>query len=129
MWADCLAHVFWGVLDDSCRHFSNPLSPEAARERYMDLKSVRLPGTRLGHMAEKLICNEPLTNVSVPRQWIGRGATTAARYQSLGTIRKHQDGWQPPAGYLTYVPKKQAEYGHHLFLMPKNEVYGRVGQL
>ena len=24
---NCLAHVFWVVLDDSCRHFSNPLSP------------------------------------------------------------------------------------------------------
>ena len=34
--SDCLAHVFWGVLDDSCRHFSNPLSPEAAQVRYMD---------------------------------------------------------------------------------------------
>ena len=31
--ADCLAHIFWGVLDDSCRH---PISPEAARSRYMD---------------------------------------------------------------------------------------------
>ena len=25
--ADCLAHVFWGVLDNFCRQFSNPLSP------------------------------------------------------------------------------------------------------
>ena len=23
--ADCLAHMFWGVLDDGFRHFSNPL--------------------------------------------------------------------------------------------------------
>ena len=65
--SDCLAHVFWGVLDDSCRHFSNPLSIEAAQARYMDAKSVRLPGTILGHMDDKLACNEPLINVSVPR--------------------------------------------------------------
>ena len=51
--ADFLAHMFTGVLDNSCRHFSNLLSPELARARYMDLESVRLPGTRLGHMAEK----------------------------------------------------------------------------
>ena len=55
--ADYMAHVFRGVLDDSCRHFSNPLSPEAAQARYMDPKSVRLLGTRLGHMTNKLICN------------------------------------------------------------------------
>ena len=129
MWEDCLAHVFWGVLDDSCRHFSNPLSPEAARERYMDLKSVRFPGTRMAHMAEKLTCNEPLTNVSVLRQWLGRGATAAARYQSLRPIRKYQGGWQPTEGYPPYAPKKQVKYGHHLFFMPNNEVHGRVGQL
>ena len=51
--ADCLAHMFWGVLDNSCRHFRNPISPEGVRERYMDLESVRIPGTRMGHMAEK----------------------------------------------------------------------------
>ena len=51
--ADCLAHVFWGVLEDSCRHLSNPLSPKAAQARYMDPESVWLPGTRLGHMAKK----------------------------------------------------------------------------
>ena len=51
---DCLAHVFWGLLDNRCRQFSNPLSPEAARARYMDPESVRLPGTRPGHMAENL---------------------------------------------------------------------------
>ena len=50
--ADCLAHMFWGVLDDSCRHFRNPLSPEAARSRYTNPESVYLPGTRLVHMAE-----------------------------------------------------------------------------
>ena len=33
MGSDCLAHVFWGVLDDSCRQFSNPLSPEVAQEK------------------------------------------------------------------------------------------------
>ena len=50
--ADCMAHVFWGVLDDSCRKFSNPLSPEASQARYMYPKIVRLLGTRPGHMAE-----------------------------------------------------------------------------
>ena len=50
--ADCLAQVFWGVLDDSCRHFSNTISPEAAWSRYMDPESIRLPGTRLDHMSE-----------------------------------------------------------------------------
>ena len=50
--ADFLVHVFWGVLDDSCRHFRNPLTPEAAQARYMDPKSVRILGTRLVHMAE-----------------------------------------------------------------------------
>ena len=90
---DCLAHVFWGVLDDSCRHFSNPLSPEAAQARYMDPKSVRITGTRLGHMAEKLACNEPLMNVSVPRQCIGRGAISEAGYQSVVPIRNYQGGW------------------------------------
>ena len=65
--ADCLAHIFWGVLDDSCRYFRNPLSPEAARARYIYPESVQLPGTRLGHMDEKLACNNPLMNVSVPR--------------------------------------------------------------
>ena len=61
-----LAHVFWVVLDNSCRHFSNPISPESAHEIYMDLESFQITGTRLGHMAEKLACNEPLMNVSVP---------------------------------------------------------------
>ena len=129
MGADCLAHVSWGVLYDSCRHFRNTLPLEAAQARYMDTKSVRLPGIRLGHMIEKLACNEPLMNVSVPRQWIGRGATSAADYQSVGTIRKYQGGWQPLAGYLPYVPKNQAEYGHHLVVMPKNEVHGQLGNL
>ena len=64
---DCLEHVFWGVLDDSCRHFSNPLSPEAEQERYMDPKIVWIPGTRLVHMADKLACNDSLMNVSVTR--------------------------------------------------------------
>ena len=61
--ADCLAHLLWGVLDDSCSHFINPLLPEAAQARYMDPKSVRLPGTSLGHMVDKLACNDPLMNV------------------------------------------------------------------
>ena len=49
---DYLAHVFWGLLDDRFRHFSNPVSPEAVQARYMDLESVWLPGTRLCQMAE-----------------------------------------------------------------------------
>ena len=129
MGADCLVHVFWGVLYDSCRHFSNQLSPEAAQARYMDPKSVRFPGTILGHMADKLACNELLVNVSVPIQWLGRGATAAEGYQSVGPISKYQGGWQPPAGYPPYVPKNQAEYGHHLVFMPKNVVNDQVGQL
>ena len=127
--ADCLAHVFWGLIYDSCRHFSNQLSPEVARARYMDLESVRLPGTRLSHMAEKLACNEPLMNVSVPIQWLGRGATAVAGYQSVGPIIKYQGGWQQHAEYTPYVPKNLAEYGHHVVVMPKNEVHGQVGQL
>ena len=90
--ADCMAHVFWGVLDNRCRHFKNPLSSEAARARYMDTESVRLPGTRLGHMAEKLEWNEPLMNMSVPRQWFGRGAIAALGYQSVVSIIKYQGG-------------------------------------
>ena len=27
------------------------------------------------------------------------------------------------------MPKKQSKYDHHPFIMPKNEVHGRVGQL
>ena len=50
--SDCLVCVFWGILDNSCRHFSNPLSPEAAQARYMDPEIVWLSGTRMGHMAE-----------------------------------------------------------------------------
>ena len=80
-------------------------------------------------MADKLAFNEPLMNMSVPRQWIGRGATAAAGYQSVGPISKYQSGWQPLAGYPPYVPKKQAEYSHHLVVMPKNEAYGQVGEL
>ena len=52
MEADWLTHVFRGVIDYSCRHFSNPFSSEASHARYMDPKSVRQPGTILGHMAE-----------------------------------------------------------------------------
>ena len=63
---------------------------------------------------------DPLMNVSVPRQWLGRGAIEAVRYQSVEPISKYQGGWKPPAGYPPYVPKKQAEYGHHLVVMPKN---------
>ena len=64
-----------------------------------------------------------------PAQWLGRGATSAAGYQLVGNIRKYQGGWQPPAGYLPYVLKNQAEYGHHLVVMPKNEAHGQVGQI
>ena len=126
---DCLEHVFWGVLDDSYRHLSNPISPEAAQTRYMDPKIVPLPGTRLGHMADKLAYNEPLMNVSVPRQWLVRGATSEAGYQFVGPVSKYHGGWQPPARYPPYVPKKQAKYGHHLVVMPKNEAHGQVGKL
>ena len=129
MGADCLAHVFWGVVYDRCRHFRNPLSPEAAQERYMDSKSVRLTGTRLGHMAEKLKFNEPLMNLSVPKQCLGRESTTAVGYQSLVSIRKHQGGWQITEGYPPYVLKIQANYVHHRFFMPLNEVHRQVGQL
>ena len=44
-------------------------------------------------------------------------------------IIKYRGGFQPSAGYLPYVPKKHAKYGHHLFVMPKNELHGRVGQI
>ena len=121
---DCLAHMFLWVLYDSCRHFRNQLLPEAARARYMDTESVWIPGTRLGHMAEKLACNNPLMNVSVPRQGFGSGATAAAGHQSVVYISKNQGEWQPPAGYTPHVPQKKSEYGHHLFVMSENEVYG-----
>ena len=107
--ADCLAHVFWGVLPDSCRHFSNLLPPESAQARYIDPESVRLLGTRLGHMAEKLACNKPLMNLSVARKWLGRGATAAAGYHSVGPIIKYRGGWQPPAEYPLYIPKKSSQ--------------------
>ena len=129
MGADCLAHMFWGVMEDSGRHFRNPLSPEASQERYMDPEIVWLPGTILGHMDDKLACNEPLMNVSVPRQWLVIGATAEAGYQSVGPIRKYQGGWQPPTGYLPYVPKKKAKYSHHLVVMPNNEAHGQVGKI
>ena len=67
--------------------------------------------------------------MSVTSQWIGRGATAAAGYQSVGPISNYQGGCQPPAGYLSYVPQKQAYYGHYLVVMPKNEVHGQVEQL
>ena len=95
----------------------------------MNPESVRLPRTRMGHMTEKLACNKPLINVSVPRQWLGRGVAATAGFQSVGPISKYEGGWQPPAVYPPYVPKKQSEYGHHLVIMPKNEAHGQVGQL
>ena len=63
---DCLAHIFGGVIYDSCRHFNNPLSPESERARNMDTEIFRLLSTRLGCMAEELACNKPFMNVSVP---------------------------------------------------------------
>ena len=36
VWADYMAHVFWGVLSYSFRHLRNTLSPEEAGARYMD---------------------------------------------------------------------------------------------
>ena len=84
--------MFWGLIDDSYRHLRNTISPKAAQARYMYPKSVRLPGTRLGHMAEKLEWNEPLMNMSVPRQWFGRGAIAALGYQSVVSIIKYQGG-------------------------------------
>ena len=90
--ADFLAHVFWGVLYNSCRHFSNPLSPETTRARYMDPKSVWILGTILCYMAEKLAFSKPLMNLSVPKQWLGRVATEAEGYQSVGPISKYQGG-------------------------------------
>ena len=68
-------------------------------------------------------------NVSVPRQWLGRGAISEAGYQSVGPIIKDQGGCQPPVGYPPYVPKNQAEYAHHLVSMPKNEAHGQVRQI
>ena len=50
-------------------------------------------------------------------------------YQSVGPISKYQGGWKTPAVYPPYVPKKQAGYGHHLVVMPKNEAHGQVGHL
>ena len=44
-------------------------------------------------------------------------------------IIKYQGGWQPPAGYPPYVLKNKADYGHHLVVMPNDEVHGQVGQL
>ena len=77
----------------------------------------------------KMACNEPLMTVSIPRQWLGRGATVVAGYQSVGPINKYQGGWQPPTGYPPYVPRNQAEYGHHLVVMPNNKVHGQVGRI
>ena len=85
-----LAHMFWGVLENSCRHFSNPLSPEAAQVRYIYTEKFRLPSTRLGHIAKNLAYNKPSMNVLVQRQCIGRGATSEVRYQSVGPIIKYQ---------------------------------------
>ena len=105
------------------RHYVNiVLQQEAAQAKYLDPKSVRILDTKLGRMAGKMACNEPLMNVSVPIQWFGRGATAAAGYQSVGTIIKYQGQWQPPAGCPPYVSQKQPEYGHHQFFMQKNEV-------
>ena len=79
----------------------------------MNMESVWLLGTRLGHMDAKQACNEKLINVSVPRQWLGRGATAGVGYQLVGLISKYQGEWKPPAGYTLYVTKNKSKYGHH----------------
>ena len=109
---DCLAHVFGGHLAKASGTSETRFHQKKhnqAQSRYMDPKSVRLPGTRLGHMVKKLTCNEPFMKSSITIQWLGRGATAAAGYQSVGPNRKYQGGWQPPAGYLPYATKKQAD--------------------
>ena len=68
-------------------------------------------------------------NVSVPIQWLGRRVTAAAGYQSVVPIIKYQGVWISPAGHPLYETKNQAECGHHLVAMPKNEVHGQVGKL
>ena len=32
-------------------------------------------------------------------------------------------------GYTPYVPQKQADNGHHLVVIPENDVHGQVGQI
>ena len=88
MRSDCLVHVFWGVLEDSYRHFSNPLSPEAARARYIDLKSFRLLGTRLGHMAEKLACNKPMNECVIPKTVAWKRSNIISRLLVIGTYQQ-----------------------------------------
>ena len=107
--SDCLVHVFWGLLEDRCRHFGNPLSPEAAQARYMDPESFWITVSILVHMAEKLACNEPLMDVLAPRQWLGRVVAAALGYQSVVPISKYQGGWKCPAGYPPYMPKKSSQ--------------------
>ena len=53
----------------------------------------------------------------------------AGSLKSVGPIGKYQGGWQALAGYLPHVPNNQAEYGHQLVVMPKNDVHGQVGRL
>ena len=65
--------------------------------------------------------------VTVPRQWLVRGATAAVGYQSVVPISKYQGGWQPPAVYPPYVPKKQAYYGHHMFVIPRMRYMDKQG--
>jgi hypothetical protein len=98
--ADYLAHVFWLVLDDSCRHFSSPLTPEAVRARYFKVRAVRLPGTTLFRLADKIACQVVLLSQTIPKQWLGRGTAAAAGYQALGGARSESYNvpgvWQPP---------------------------------
>ena len=68
-------------------------------------------------------------NMSVQIQCLGRVATEEAGYQSVVPISKYQGGWKCPAGYPPYMPKNQAKYGHHMFVMTKNEVNVQVGKL
>ena len=69
--ADYLAHVYWLILDDSCLHFSTPLTPDAVRARYFDDGSVILPGTTLNRLADKIACQEVLLSQTIPKQWLG----------------------------------------------------------
>ena len=131
--ADYLAHVYWLILDDSCRHFSQPLTPEAVRARYFNAGSVLLPGTTLNRLADKMACQDVLLSQTIPKQWLGRGTAAAAGYQALGGSRGESYNfpgvWQPPPKNPPYTPKREVQYRHPPFVMEKHEVQGRVVQL
>ena len=44
-------------------------------------------------------------------------------------IGRYQGKWKASAGYPPYVALNQAKYGYHLFVIPKNDVHGRLGQV